>query len=66
MDLCSSFDSSIITQEVCFDIPKALDGAWHKGLLVKLGAVGIRGQLSEWYAKTVVIKRKRSRLNRVM
>ena len=32
-----------------FDISKAFDRVWHKGLLVKLKAIGIRGLLLEWF-----------------
>ena len=46
---------------------------WHKGLLVKLKAIGIRGLLLEWFCdyltncmQTVVIKGEKSRLKRVV
>ena len=62
-DLCSSFDSGIITQVVYFYISKACVRAWHKGILVKLEAGGIRGQLQALFRdyltnriQTVVIK----------
>ena len=46
---------------------------WHKGLLVKLKAIGIRGLLLEWFCdylinrmQTVVIKGEKYRLKRVV
>ena len=40
-DLCSAFDSGTTAQAVFFDISKAFDRVWHKGLLVKLKATVI-------------------------
>ena len=34
-DFCKSFDSEIITQAIFFDISKAFDKVWHRGLLRK-------------------------------
>ena len=48
-DLCSSHDQGIATQAVYFDISKAFDRVWHKGLIHKLDANGIRGKLLEWF-----------------
>ena len=68
-----SFDSGTTAQAVFFDISKAFDRVWHKGLLVKLKAIGIRGLLLEWFCdyltnrmQTVVIKGEKSRLKRVV
>ena len=72
-ELCSSFGSGITTQAVYSDISKAYDRVWNKCLLVKLEAVGIRGQLLECFRDyltnrmpIVVIKGKKSCLKRVM
>ena len=35
-NLCSNFDKRITTQSVYFDISKAFDRVWHRGLLLKL------------------------------
>ena len=35
-DFCKSFDSEITTQAIFFDISKAFDKVWHRGLLRKL------------------------------
>ena len=72
-DLCSSFDSGTTAQTVFFDISKAFDRVWHKGLLVKLKAIGSRGLLLEWFCdyltnriQTVVINGEKYRLKRVV
>ena len=56
-----------------FDISKAFDRVWHKGLLVQLKATSIKGLLLEWFCdyltnrmQTVVIKGEKSRLKRVV
>ena len=66
-DLCTSFDQGITTQSNFFDISKAFDRVWHKELLKKIEAVGIRGNLALWFQnylqnhkQAVVIKGKKS------
>jgi hypothetical protein len=48
-DFCRSFDSEITTQAIFFDISKAFDKVWHRGLLRKLHAIGIRETLLKWF-----------------
>ena len=48
-DFCKSFDSEITTQAIFFDISKAFIKVWHRGLLRKLQAIGIRGTLLHWF-----------------
>ena len=48
-DLCTSFDKGITTQAFNLDISKAFDRMWHRFLLSKLEAVGIRGKLLNWF-----------------
>ena len=62
-DFCKSLDERISTQSIFFDISKAFDRVWHRGLLHKLHAVGIRGSLHAWFtnylhnrSQAVVIK----------
>ena len=66
-DLCTSFDQGITTQSISFDICKAFDRVWHKGLSKKIEAVGIRGKLALRFQnylqnrkQAVVIKGKKS------
>ena len=44
-NMVKNFDQGITTQSVFFDISKAFDRVWHKGLTHKLKAIGIRGNL---------------------
>ena len=48
-DLCSSFDQGITVQAIFFDISKAFDRVWHRGLIHKLEAIGLRGNLLTWF-----------------
>ena len=47
-DLCNALDKNIISQAIFFDISKAFDRVWHRGLIHKLNAIGIRGELNTW------------------
>ena len=44
-NLCSNFDKRITTQSVYFDISNAFDRVWHRGFLIKLESIGVRGKL---------------------
>ena len=48
-DICSALDNNITTQAIFFDISKAFDKVWHRGLIAKLEAIGIRGTLLPWF-----------------
>ena len=65
--LGSNFDERITTQSVYFDIFKAFDRVWHRGLILKLESIGIRGNLLKWFhsyltdrTQAVVIKGEKS------
>ena len=58
-DISSAMDKNITTQAVFFDISKAFDKVWHKGLISKLDAIGIRGQLLPWF-ENYLTNRKQS------
>lgn len=71
-DICLAYDKGITTQSIFFDISKAFDRVWHKGLLKKLEAVGIRGNLHKWFTnylenrkQAVVIKGSISNYNTI-
>ena len=55
--LCENYDKSITSQSIYFDISKAFDRVWHRGLLLKLDAIGIRGRLLKWF-ESYLKKRK--------
>ena len=64
-DFCKSIDQQCTTQALFFDISKAFDRVWHRGLIHKLNAIGIRGSLLNWFSdylsdrkQAVVIKGK--------
>ena len=48
-DLCSALNQSNTVQAIFFDISKAFDRVWHRGLIHKLEAIGIRGNLLQWF-----------------
>ena len=66
-DFCKSLDNRQTTQCIYFDISKAFDRVWHRGLIRKLYAIGVRGTLLTWFkdylanrTQAVVIKGKTS------
>ena len=66
-DFCRSLDDRVSTEAIFFDISKAFDRVWHRGLLQKINAIGIRGNLLNWFSnylqnrtQAVVIKGQRS------
>ena len=48
-DMCRALDKGSMAQALFFDISKAFDKVWHRGLLHKLEAIGIRGTLLHWF-----------------
>ena len=48
-DFVSGLDRNIPTQAIFFDISKAFDRVWHRGLIHKLEAAGVRGTLLNWF-----------------
>ena len=66
-DFVSALDRNIPTQAIFFDISKAFDRVWHRGLIHKLEAAGIKGTLLNWFKsylkdrkQAVVIKGSKS------
>ena len=67
MTFANPLTNKITTQSVFFDISKAFDKVWHKGLIYKLHCIGIRGKMLKWFSdylidrkQAVVIKGKTS------
>lgn len=66
-NMCLNYDLNITTHQIYFDISKAFDRVWHRGLIHKLEAIGIRGNLLKWFEnylnerkQIVVIKNEKS------
>ena len=66
-DFCRSYDDEVSTEAIFFDISKAFDRVWHRGLIHKINSVGIRGSLLDWFSnylhnrtQAVVIKGQKS------
>ena len=45
---CHALDNGLEVRVIFFDISKAFDKVWHRGLLYKLEEAGIRGNLLSW------------------
>ena len=48
-DFCRTIDEQSTAQAIFFDISKAFDKVWHKGLLEKLSAIGVKDPLLKWF-----------------
>ena len=48
---------------IFFDVSKAFDKVWHKGLLFKLYHVGVRGRLIKWFTEYLSNRQQRVVLN---
>jgi hypothetical protein len=47
--ICRSLDNGLEIRVIFFNISKAFDKVWHKGLLSKLKHTGISGSLLSWF-----------------
>ena len=56
---CQALDSGIEIRVVFCDVSKAFDRVWHKGLLCKLRAAGISGNLLSWFESYLSERRQR-------
>ena len=56
---CSALDKGLEVRVIFFDISKAFDKVWHKGLLFKLERAGIRGNLLRWLSDYLSDRRQR-------
>ena len=46
---CEALDRGKEVRVVFFDISKAFDKVWHKGLIAKLASSGVQGSLLKWF-----------------
>jgi hypothetical protein len=56
---CKAIDEGKEVRAVFFDISKAFDRVWHKGLIAKLKSAGINGQLLKWFNSYLTNRRQR-------
>ena len=56
---CKALDDGEETRIIFFDISKAFDRVWHRGLLLKLKATGIRGNLLDWVENYLNLRKQR-------
>ena len=47
--ICKALDDGLEFRVILFDISKAFDKVWHRGLLFKLKQSGIDGKLLNWF-----------------
>ena len=56
---CQALDSGKEVRAVFCDISKAFDRVWHAGLLVKLQAAGVTGNVHTWFADYLSDRKQR-------
>ena len=56
---CQALDSGKEVRVVFCDISKAFDRVWHAGLLLKLEAAGVTGQVLEWFKSYLTNRKQR-------
>ena len=56
---CQALDSGKEVRVVFCDVSKAFDRVWHEGLLLKLEAAGITGNLLTWFRSYLTDRRQR-------
>jgi hypothetical protein len=56
---CKAIDEGKEIRAVFFDISKAFDRVWHKGLLAKLKSAGVTGNLLHWFSSYLTNRRQR-------
>ena len=61
-----ALDDSKYVGTVFFDLRKAFDRVWHKGLLVKLEAAGVQGPALSWFASYLSNRQQRTRVTNVV
>ena len=59
-------DASNYVGALFFDLRKAFDKVWHKGLLAKLSAFGVSGNALEWFRSYLSGRRQRTAVGRAL
>ena len=57
--ILEAMDDGKFVKFVFLDVSRAFDRVWHKGLLSKLYAIGIRGHLLNWFSSYLSMRRQR-------
>ncbi len=57
-----ALDDSQYVGALFFDLRKAFDRVWHRGLLAKLYAAGVRGSLHRWFVNYLSGRQQRTRI----
>ena len=56
---CKALDDGLEVRVVFFDISKAFDKVWHRGLLLKLKHAGIKDNLLNWFSNYLYQRHQR-------
>ena len=62
-DVCTALDDHKDIQLIFFDISKAFDKVWHKGLLFKMESIGIKHSLLNWFQDYLHLRKQRVVIN---
>jgi hypothetical protein len=60
---CKALDEGKEIRVIFFDISKAFDRVWHRGLLFKLKKMGIVGNLLLWFKDYLTNRKQRVVIN---
>ena len=60
---CEAVDSGKEVRVIFFDISKAFDRVWHKGLIHKLQGIGLSGEILDWFHDSLTKRQQRVVLN---
>lgn len=63
--LCKALDNGLEARVIFFDISKAFDKVWHKGILLKLRHTGVCEDLYDWFKDYLSNRRQRVVLSNV-
>ena len=62
-EVCTALENQNNIQLIFFDISKAFDKVWHKGLVYKLESVGIKYPLIQWFNNYLNDRKQRAIIN---
>ena len=62
---CEAIDSGKEVRVVFCDVSKAFDRVWHRGLLIKLKSIGVRGKLFDWFANYLTDRKQQVQIENI-